>query len=57
MIINTDHTKKPGMSSGALKGYAVPASYKTPIVLTYMQSIPVKLLPVIEERTKLRNRK
>jgi hypothetical protein len=26
-------TKKPGVNSGARKGYAVPASYKIPVVL------------------------
>jgi hypothetical protein len=33
---NTDPTNKPGVNSCAREGYAVPASYKTPVmVLTY----------------------
>jgi len=27
------NTKKPGVNSGAREGYAVPASYKIPVVL------------------------
>jgi len=30
---NTDHTKTPGVNSGAPEGQAVPSSYKTPAVL------------------------
>ena len=34
-----DHTKKPGMHPRARKGQAVPASYKTPVMLFITQYV------------------
>ena len=53
---NTDPTKKPMGNADAREEYALTASDKVTVVYSYIQSSPVKVFAVIEERNKYTNK-